>query len=295
MKDMLIKAIAEDADIQITAALTTGLAERAREIHHASPVASAALGRALTAAAIMGSQLKTEDGSLTLRVKGDGPLGSIVCVGNADGFVKGYLQNPGCELPLREDGKLDVGGGVGEGYLMVVKDIGMKDPVTGTVELVNGEIAEDITRYFAESEQIPSACALGVLVDTDRTIKCAGGFLVQLMPGVRDADICRLEENLSRLEPVTKMLGNGLTLEEIAGKALDGFKVDFLSRQDTGYRCECSRRRVERALISMGREELLKMAGEQDISEVTCQFCDNVYTFKSDELRMLCEQSVSRS
>lgn len=287
MSDTLLRAIARDAGIQISAAVTTGLVERAREIHDTTPVATAALGRTLTATAIMGSQLKTDDGSVTVQVKGNGPLGTIVCVGDADGWVRGYLQNPGCELPLRADGKLDVGGGVGRGYLMAIKDIGLKDPITGTVALVNGEIAEDLTRYFAESEQIPSACALGVLVDTDRTVKCAGGWLVQLMPGVKDADIDRLESNLSKIESMTTMLDKGMTLEQIVQAVLDGFAVDFLQTDPIGYRCACSREKVERALLSMGKDELSKMAEEQEKSEVTCQFCDKVYTFSREELRQL--------
>ena len=287
MSDTLLRAIARDAGIQISAAVTTGLVERARQIHDTSPVATAALGRTLTATAIMGSQLKTDDGSVTVQVKGDGPLGTIVCVGDADGWVRGYLQNPGCELPLRADGKLDVGGGVGRGYLMVIMDIGLKDPITGTVALVNGEIAEDLTRYFAESEQIPSACALGVLVDTDRTVKCAGGSLVQLIPGVKDEDIDRLESNLSKIESMTTMLDKGITLEQIVQAVLDGFAVDFLQTDPIGYRCACSREKVERALLSMGKDELCKMAEEQEKSEVTCQFCDKVYTFSREELRQL--------
>lgn len=287
MSDTLLRAIARDAGIQISAAVTTGLVERAREIHDTTPVATAALGRTLTATAIMGSQLKTDDGSVTVQVKGNGPLGTIVCVGDADGWVRGYLQNPGCEMPLRADGKLDVGGGVGRGYLMVIKDIGLKDPITGTVALVNGEIAEDLTRYFAESEQIPSACALGVLVDTNRSVKCAGGWLVQLMPGVKDADIDRLEANLAKIEPMTAMLDKGMTLEQIVQTVLDGFTVDFLQADAIGYRCACSREKVERALLSMGKDELSKMAEEQEKSEVTCQFCDKVYVFSREELRQL--------
>ncbi len=287
MSDTLLRAIARDAGIQISAAVTTGLVERAREIHDTTPVATAALGRTLTATAIMGSQLKTDDGSVTVQVKGNGPLGTIVCVGDADGWVRGYLQNAGCELPLRADGKLDVGGGVGRGYLMVIKDIGLKDPITGTVALVNGEIAEDLTRYFAESEQIPSACALGVLVDTDRSVKCAGGWLVQLMPGVKDTDIDRLEANLAKIEPMTTMLDKGMTLEQIVQTVLDGFAVDFLQTDPIGYRCACSREKVERALLSMGKDELSKMAEEQEKSEVTCQFCDKVYVFSREELRQL--------
>ena len=287
MSDILLRAIARDAGIQISAAVTTGLVERARQIHDTTPVATAALGRTLTATAIMGSQLKVEDGSVTVQVKGNGPLGAIVCVGDADGYVRGYLQNPSADLPLRPDGKLAVGAGVGRGYLMVIKDIGLKDPITGTVALVNGEIAEDLTRYFAESEQIPSACALGVLVDTDCTVKCAGGWLVQLMPGVKDADIDRLEANLAKIEPMTTMLDKGMTLEQIVQTVLDGFTVDFLQTDEIGYRCACSREKVERALISMGKTELSKMAEEQEQSEVTCQFCDKVYTFSGDELSQL--------
>ncbi|WP_306487826.1 Hsp33 family molecular chaperone HslO [Agathobaculum sp.] len=287
MSDILLRAIARDAGIQISAAVTTGLVERARQIHNTTPVATAALGRTLTATAIMGSQLKVDDGSVTVQVKGNGPLGAIVCVGDADGFVRGYLQNPSADLPLRPDGKLAVGAGVGRGYLMVIKDIGLKDPVTGTVALVNGEIAEDLTRYFAESEQVPSACALGVLVDTDCTVKCAGGWLVQLMPGVKDTDIDRLEANLAKLEPMTTMLEKGMTLEQIVQAVLDGFTVDFLQTDEIGYRCACSREKVERALISMGRDELSKMAQEQETSEVTCQFCDKIYTFTRAELEQL--------
>ena len=287
MSDILLRAIARDAGIKISAAVTTGLVERARQIHNTTPVATAALGRTLTATAIMGSQLKVDDGSVTVQVKGNGPLGAIVCVGDADGFVRGYLQNPSADLPLRPDGKLAVGAGVGRGYLMVIKDIGLKDPVTGTVALVNGEIAEDLTRYFAESEQVPSACALGVLVDTDCTVKCAGGWLVQLMPGVKDTDIDRLEANLAKLEPMTTMLEKGMTLEQIVQAVLDGFAVDFLQTDEIGYRCACSREKVERALISMGRDELSKMAQEQETSEVTCQFCDKIYTFTRAELEQL--------
>ena len=287
MSDTLLRAIARNAGIQISAAVTTGLVERARQIHSTTPVATAALGRTLTITAIMGSQLKVDDGSVTVQIKGNGPLGAIVCVGDADGYVRGYLQNPSADLPLRPDGKLAVGAGVGRGYLMVIKDIGLKDPVTGTVALVDGEIAEDLTRYFAESEQIPSACALGVLVDTDCSVKCAGGWLVQLMPGVKDADIDRLEANLAKLEPMTTMLDKGMRLEEIVQAVLDGFDVEFLQTDAIGYRCACSREKVERALISMGREELSKMAEEQETSEVTCQFCDKVYHFTRAELQQL--------
>lgn len=285
--DRLIRAITRDAAIQITAVLTTDLVERARNIHKTLPLATAALGRTLTVTSMMGSQLKVDDGSITVQVRGNGPLGTIVCVGEPDGSVRGYLQNPAADLPLRPDGKLDVGHGVGEGFLLVVKDIGLKDPVTGTTVLVNGEIAEDITRYFAESEQIPSACALGVLVNPDQSVRQAGGYLVQLMPGALDKDIDRLEENIAKAGAMTAMLDRGMTLEDIVRAVLDGFDVEFLEESPVGYRCNCSHAKVTRALISLGEKELRELAGEDKPAEITCQFCDKVYTFTKNEIETL--------
>jgi len=289
MQDELIRAIVPEEGIQITTAVSTNLVERARQIHHTTPVATAALGRTLTITSIMGSHLKIKDGSVTVQVKGNGPLGTICCVSESDGFARGYLQNPtACaDMPLRPDGKLNVGQGVGRGYLMVIKDIGLKDPITGMVALTNGEIAEDITYYFAESEQIPSACGLGVLVDTDYTVKAAGGFLVQLLPGATDKGITQLEKNIAQLPPVTTMLAQGLSLTNMIRQILASFSVQFLSSQEIGYRCSCNRGRVERALLSMGRDELESMIQEQETSEVTCQFCDKVYTFSRQDLRRL--------
>lgn len=290
--DRRIRCLVPDAGIQITVVQTTGLVEYARTVHHTQPTASAALGRTLTITSILGSQLKVDDGSVTVQVKGNGPLGTIVCVSDAQGRVRGYLQNPACDLPLRPDNKLDVGGGVGQGYLNVIKDIGLKEPVTGTVALVNGEIAEDFTRYFAESEQIPSACALGVLVDTDRSIRCAGGYLVQLMPGVQEAAIQQLEQNLAAIPPVTTLLDQGLSLEDIASHVLQGFPVHVLDSAPIGYHCTCTRQKIERALISMGREELQSMAEEDKTQEITCQFCDKCYHFSPDEIRALLQQAI---
>lgn len=284
MSDALIRAITKDAGILMSAVVTTELVERARTIHKTLPLATAALGRTLTAASMMGDQLKS-DGSVTVQIRGNGPLGAITAVGEPDGFVRGYLQNPACELPLRADGKLDVGGGVGRGYLMVIKDIGMKEPVTGTVALVNGEIAEDLTRYFAESEQLPSACALGVLVGTDQSVKQAGGYLVQLMPGVTDAEIDRLEANIAKAGAMTSMLERGMSLEDVVHAVLDGFDVEIFDPSPVGYRCGCSREKVVRALISLGRNELQKLIDEEEQTELTCQFCDKVYPFGRDELR----------
>lgn len=289
--DRRIRAIAADAAIQITVVQTTGMVERARNIHKTLPLATAALGRTLTITSIMGSQLKVDDGSVTVQVRGDGPLGTIVCVADSQGYARGYLQNPAVDLPLRPDGKLNVGAGVGRGQLVVVKDIGLKEPVSGMVGLVNGEIAEDVTRYFAESEQIPSACALGVLVDTDQSVKQAGGYLVQLMPGARDSDIDRLEQNIQKAGAMTAMLDSGMTLEQIAEAILDGFTVHFLDEAEIGYRCNCSEAKVTRALISLGEGELLQMADEGKPAEITCQFCDRVYTFTPESLRALAQSA----
>lgn len=291
MSDSLIRAITKDAGILMSAATSAELVERARNIHKTLPLATAALGRTLTAAAMMGDQLK-DGGSATVQIRGNGPLGAVTAVGESDGFVRGYLQNPACDLPLRADGKLDVGRGVGRGYLMVVKDIGLKEPVSGTVALVNGEIAEDLTRYFAESEQLPSACALGVLVDTDQSVKCAGGYLVQLMPGVTDAEIDRLEANLAKAGAMTAMLSRGLTLPEIVRTVLDGFDVELFDERPIGYRCGCTREKVVRALVSLGREELQRLIDEEEQTELTCQFCDKIYHFGREELRSILASAV---
>ncbi len=289
MSDIRIRAIAVDSAIQITAVTSRDTVERARLIHQTMPTATAALGRALTICSIMGSQLKVENGSVTVQFKGNGPLGSVVCVSDATGNVRGYLQNPACDLPLRDDGKLNVGAGIGRGYLMVIKDIGLKDPVSGTTILVNGEIAEDMTRYFAESEQIPSACALGVLIDTDQSVKQAGGYLVQLMPDCSEADINRLEQNIQKAGPMTRMLDSGMNLKQVIDTILDGFQIQLLDESTFRYQCNCNHDKVMRALISMGRDELYKLTQEENPIEVTCQFCDRIYNFKKEEILNILE------
>lgn len=291
-KDSLIRVITKDAGIQMTVALTRGVVERARQIHKTLPVATAALGRTLTAASMMGDQLKAQNGSVTVQVKGNGSLGAIVAVSDAAGNVRGYLQNPACDLPLRSDGKLDVGGAVGRGYLMVIKDVGMKEPVSGTVALVNGEIAEDITQYFVESEQTPAACALGVLVDTDQSVRQAGGYLVQLMPGVTDAQIARLERNIEQAGAVTAMLEQQMGLDEIARRVLHGFQIEILEERPVEYRCACNRHKVLGALVSLGREELTQLAHAEEQLEVTCQFCDERYDFTNAEIAQLLAQAM---
>lgn len=294
MSDRLIRVLCRDAEIKFTAVETTGLTERARQIHKTLPLATAALGRTLSAASMMGRELKDDNGSVTIQIKGNGPLGTITAVGDCDGCVRGYLQNPAADLPLKEDGHLDVGGGVGRGYLMVIKDIGVGEPFTGTTALHNGEIAEDITRYFAESEQIPSAVALGVLVDTDQSVKQAGGYLVQLMPGAADADITRLEQNIVKAGAMTSMLARGMSLEDIAHTVLDGFAVEFLEDVPITYRCGCTHAKVTRALISLGKDELTRLRDEENGIEVTCQFCDKVYHLTRDDIDVLLTAAVSK-
>ncbi len=304
----ILRAISENGGVVITAADTTDIAARAEQIHKTSAVVTAALGRLLTAASMMGCSLKGEESSLTLRLKGDGPAGSVIAVSDDRGNVRGYVQNPVVELPLNRYGKLDVGGAVGQnGLLHVIKDVGMKDPYVGSVPLVSGEVAEDITAYFAASEQIPTVCALGVLVNPDLTVKVAGGFLVQLLPGATEDEISRLEENIKGLPSMTNMLDSGLALEQIIDRVLAGFAPNILDEQiidrvlagfapnildefPVDYRCNCSRSRVEQMLISLGRTELADMAAKGEDTEVACHFCDKKYRFTAKEIEKLQKQ-----
>ena len=294
MQDRLIRAICKDAAVKCTAVSTTQLVERARNIHKTLPLATAALGRALSGVSMMGRELKDENGSVTLQFKGNGPLGTVTTVGDSDGCVRGYLQNPAAELPLKPDGHLDVGGGIGRGYLMVIKDIGVGEPFSGTTVLHNGEIAEDLTKYFAESEQIPSAVALGVLVDTDQHVKQAGGYMVQLLPGATDEEITRLEKNIASAGAMTTMMERGMTLEDIVRAVLDGFDVEFLEEIPIEYRCSCSHSKVTRALISLGKDELTRLRDEEDGIEVTCQFCDKIYKLTREDIDVLLTAATAR-
>ena len=288
MADEIIRMLAKDAPVRASAITAKDMVERARQIHKTLPVATAALGRALMAASMMGDQLKEEDGSVTLRVKGDGPLGGITAVSDSAGNARGYVANPLVDLPLKGPAKLDVGSAVGHtGSLTVIKDLCLKEPYVGTVPLVSGEIAEDITSYFAESEQIPTACALGVLVDVDQSVLCAGGYLIQLLPGADDAAISAIERGIERVGPVTEALRGGLDARALLGRVLSEFQLEELSAEPVAYRCYCSRERVTRALISMGREELESLIREQGRAELTCQFCDKVYSFTKEELEAL--------
>ena len=288
MADQIIRVLAKNAPVKASVITARDMVERARQIHRTLPVATAALGRTLMAASMMGNQLKEDNGSVTLRIKGDGPLGGITAVADSAGNARGYVVNPAVDLPLKGPAKLDVGSAVGrDGSLTVIKDLNLKEPYVGTVPLVSGEIAEDITSYFAESEQIPTACALGVLVDGDQSVLCAGGYLIQLLPGADDAAISAIERGIARVGPVTEALRGGLDARGLVEQVLSEFELEELSAEPVEYRCYCSRDRVTRALISMGREELEALLREQGKAELTCQFCDKVYHYTKEELEAL--------
>ncbi len=288
MKDYIVRMIAKDAPIKATAIQGRAMVQRAREIHHTLPVATAALGRSLMAASIMGQQLKEEKGSVTLRINGGGPLGAILAVSDSGGNVRGYVQNGQIELPLKGPAKLDVGTAVGTaGALTVIKDLGMKEPYVGTIPLASGEIAEDITAYFVESEQIPTACALGVLVDRDLSVAAAGGYLIQLLPGADDSVIDKIEAGIARVGQVTEKLNQGMSAEELLGLVLGDFQLEKLETIPVEYRCYCSRERMRTALVSLGKQELLDLIAEQGRAEMTCQFCDAVHVFEREELEDL--------
>ena len=289
--DRLVRAITTDGLVQAVAVTSRDLTERARQIHTTLPVATAALGRALAAASMMGNALKDGGASLTLQIKGGGPLGTVLAVSDNQGNVRGYVQQPHVDLPLRPDGKLDVGGAVGsEGTLTVIKDLNMKDPYVGSVQLLGGEIAEDLAAYFVESEQIPTACALGVLVDRDQSVKAAGGYIIQLLPGAGEDTIAKVEGSVLAAGAVTALLAGNDDPEALLRRVLSDFDVEILETCPVAYRCYCSRERVERALISLGAEELEKIVAEQGGCELTCQFCDAVYRYSREELENLATQ-----
>ena len=292
--DQLVRVIAKDAPIKATALSATQLVERARAIHDTWPVATAALGRLLMGASMMGNMLKNDDGSVTLRVRGGGPLGSITAVSDSQGNVRGYVTNPAVDVPRKAHAKLDVGAAVGcDGELTVIKDIGMREPYVGSVQLVGGEIAEDIAAYFVESEQIPTACALGVLVAPDQTVQAAGGYLIQLLPGADDAVISAVERGIAKVGAVSAKLDQGVSPLALLQEVLGEFELEVLETTPVEYRCQCSRERVSRALISMGRRELEALIRDQGCAELTCQFCDKVYQFSKEELEQLLLEATS--
>lgn len=290
MTDRLIRAITADGMVKATAVTTRELTERARQIHKTLPVVTAALGRTLAAASMMGNALKSEGASLSIQVRGGGPVGAIVAISDSEGNVRGYAEHPQVDLPLRSDGKLDVGAAVGcDGTLTVIKDLHMKEPYIGSVQLLGGEIAEDIAQYFVESEQIPTACALGVLVDRDQSVRCAGGYLIQLLPGAGEDVISKVEAGVYAAGAVTKLLTANDDPEAMLRTVLSEFELEVLETAPVAYRCTCSRDRVERALLSLGADELRQMLDEQGHAELTCQFCDQVHQFSGEDLRRILE------
>lgn len=292
--DQLVRVITKDAPVKATAISATELVERARAIHDTWPVATAALGRLLMGASMMGNMLKNEDGSVTLRVRGGGPLGSITAVSDSQGNVRGYVTNPAVDVPRKAHAKLDVGAAVGcDGELTVIKDIGMREPYVGSVQLVGGEIAEDIAAYFVESEQIPTACALGVLIAPDQTVQAAGGYLIQLLPGADDSVISAVERGIAKVGAVSAKLDQGVSPLDLLHEVLGEFELEVLETTPVEYRCQCSRERVSRALISMGKDELESLIREQGCAELTCQFCDKVYHFSENDLKQLLSEATS--
>ena len=285
MSDQIVRAITSDGLVKASAITGTELVERARQIHRLLPVATAALGRALMGASMMGDQLKEEKGTVTLRIKGGGPLGTITAVSDHLGNVRGYVQNGMVDFTEKAPGKLDVGAAVGsQGTLTLIRDMGLREPYVGTVELLSGEIAEDLAAYFVESEQIPTACALGVLIGTGQSVTSAGGYLIQLLPGAGEEIIGKVERGVARVGSVSRALEHGMTARELLEQVLSEFRLEILEEHSVEYRCYCSRARVETALISLGRQELDDMIREQGQAEVTCQFCDKVYRFTKEEL-----------
>ena len=290
--DYMVRATAAGAQIRAFAVTARALTEEARKRHNTSPVATAALGRLMSAGVMMGGMLKGEKDLLTLKVQGDGPIGSITVTADAQGNVKGYVDNPGVMLPPSKAGKLDVGGAVGQGTLTVMKDMGLKEPYAGQTVLQTGEIAEDLTYYFATSEQVPSSVGLGVLMNHDNTVRQAGGFIVQLMPFAEDWVIARLEENLSKITSVTSMLNSGDSPEGMLERILDGLEMEKTDTLPVQIHCSCEKKRVEKAIISIGRKEIEEMIAEKEPITVNCHFCNTDYTFTVEELKDILKKAV---
>ena len=292
-KDYIVRAVTADGCLRAFAADTTNLVNEAHRMHKTYPIATAALGRLLTAASMMGTMLKSEKETVTLQLTGNGPLGRVMAVSDSEGNVKGYVDNPLVDMPNNDAGKLNVGGAVGKnGYLTVIRDYGLKEPYIGKVPLVSGEIGDDLTSYFAISEQTPSCVGVGVLVDVDLSVKCSGGFIVQVMPEATDAVIDQLEQNISKIQSVTNLMKEGKTPEDILDIVLDGFMYFTTEEKEVEYRCDCSKERVERAIISLGKKEIQKIIDEDGSAQLTCHFCDSVYNFDKEQLINLLNNAV---
>lgn len=289
----LIRCITNDGLIMATALDSTDIVSKAEQLHKTSAVCTAALGRLLTATSMMGDMLKGEDNSITVKLDGGGAAGSVIAVSDYKGNVRGYIVNPNVEIPLKENGKLDVSGAVGtDGTLYVITDLGLKEPYNGFVPITSGEIAEDITAYYAISEQIPTVCALGVLVNPDLTVRKSGGYIIQLLPFANgdDAIITKLENNIRKMKSVTELMDSGMDIEDIVKMALEGFEVEVLDQYDAQYKCTCSEERYEKALKALGKEELLNLAEELEEAELVCQFCNKKYKFPRSKLLTLANE-----
>lgn len=285
MKDYVIRAVSDDGAVRAFGCLSTGAVETARSHHNTSPVATAALGRLLTASAMMGAMLKGEKDLVTLQMTGSGPLGRVLSVCGSDCKVKGYVGNPDADIPLNEKGKLDVGSAIGtDGFLTVITDLGLKEPYIGKIPLVTGEVGDDLVKYFAISEQVPSVVGLGVLVDRDFSVKCAGGIIVQVMPDATEETIDKLEENIKNIKSITEMMESGMSIEDILSVALSGFSFHFTEKSDMSYSCNCSKERVRLVLRSVGEKELESIIEEDGKAELGCQFCSGKYQFDKEEL-----------
>ena len=295
MRDEIVRAMTKDGYVKAVAVTGRDVVERARQVHTLPPMATAALGRALMGTSMLGDMLKTEKGSVTMQIKGGGPLGTILAVSDNEGNVRGYVQNPNVDIIEKYEGKLDVGAAVGgehveAGTLTIIKDIGMKEPYVGTIGLWSGEIADDLAMYFVESEQIPTVCALGVLLEKDQSVNTAGGYIIQLLPGASEEIIEKIEAGVHRVGAVSSAFESGMDAEDIIRAVLSDFEVEVLEKRPVEYRCYCSRDRVTRALISMGRGEMESLIEEQGEADLTCQFCDAVYHYSKEELEALLAQ-----
>ena len=292
----LIRCITSDGAVMASVIDSTDIVAQSEQYHKSSAVVTAALGRLLTATSMMGNMLKGKDNTITVRINGGGPVGSLVAVADYDGNVRGYASNPIVEIPLKKNGKLDVSGAVGrDGTLFVTRNVGLKEPYNGHTRIVTGEIAEDITAYYAISEQIPTACALGVLINPDLTVKAAGGFIIQLLPGVDDKTAELVERSVNELPQLTTLLSEGKSCEDIVKMALKDFDVEVLYEQTVEYKCNCSRGKAEKVLASLGGEELDKLILDQDTTEIECHFCDKRYNFSREELKKIKDKAVKKT
>ena len=291
MADQIVRGMTKDGYVKVVGITTTGIVEKARQMHKTLPMATAALGRVLTAASMMGNMQKTEQGSLTLQFKGDGPLGTILAVSDWEGNVRGFVENPPVGILEKYQGKLDVGAAVGhEGTMTVIRDLRMKDPYIGKVPLVSGEIAEDVSSYYVHSEQIPTACALGVLLDRDQSVRAAGGYLIQLLPGAPEDIVDQIEGSIAAVGNVTSVLDAGASAEELLRMLFVGMDLQILETTDIEYRCYCSRERVSSTLLSLGIEDLEQIVRDQETVSVSCQFCDTIYEFTPENVREILDK-----